>query len=638
MYNYNIGLDIGTGSVGWCLTDENGHLLKVNRKGNNGKTYRNSAWGVRLFESADTAADCRIKRSTRRRYNRRRTRIIELRKIMSDMIMPIDPNFYARLDEAFLWNEDKSDKAKAPFLLFNDNGYDDVKYYTDYPTIYHLRKHLLETEGRADARLIYLALHHMMKYRGHFLFEGQSFEAIDNIEDTFIELEHLVNVYVKEKEDTDNNSKNNALYQTIKNYLADNKVKNKDKKEDITDTFIKAGYDNKYSKELAAAVLGYEFNVGIIVNDNNLTDENGKALKAKFADAKYEEQEEKLSDTLGEKYYIVETLKKIYSWKVLHSILGDSKYLSYAMVDKYKKHGEQLTALKDLFHKYTSQNEYNDFFHHEKDEDGKYIVNYVNYIKGIKRLSNETNKKYNTKQQLYESIKEKLGERAADDEVYKKILVEMEQETFLEKINNVDNSAIPYQLNLMEMDKILTQQGVYYKELRGNKELLLKMLSSKIPYYVGPLNNNSNGNRNFAWMTKKAGKENEKVYPWNVKDVVDIDVTAEDFITRMTNYCTYLPDEKVLPKESLLYQKYMVLEELSQIRIDGKKLSKEDRKVIINDLFIGKGRIKVSDKDFKEYLNKINYVKINDKGYDVTGYQSDDGFACALSSYIRICR
>ena len=26
---YNIGLDIGTGSVGWCLTDENGYLLKV---------------------------------------------------------------------------------------------------------------------------------------------------------------------------------------------------------------------------------------------------------------------------------------------------------------------------------------------------------------------------------------------------------------------------------------------------------------------------------------------------------------------------------------------------------------------------------------------------------------------------------
>lgn len=635
---YNIGLDIGTGSVGWCLTDNNGHLLKINRKGDNGKTYRNSAWGVRLFASADTAADCRIKRSTRRRYNRRRARIIELRKIMSDMIMPVDPNFYARLDEAFLWNEDKSDKAKAPFLLFNDKKLYDIKYYTDYPTIYHLRKYLLETKEKADPRFIYLALHHMMKYRGHFLFEGQSFEAIDNIKDTFIELEQLINVYVKGKEEIEDNNKNNDKYEAIKICLADNKVKNKDKKENITDIFIKAGYDNKYSKELAAAVLGYEFNVGIIVNDNSLTDEDGKALKAKFADAKYEEQEEKLSDTLGERYYIVEALKKIYSWKVLHSILGDSMFLSCAMVDKYEKHGEQLTALKNLFHKYVSQDEYSEFFHQEKNKEGKYIVNYANYIKGIKRLNNESNKNSNANQQLYQSIKKILGKRAADDEVYKNILTEMEQETFLEKINNVDNSAIPYQLNLIEMDKILTQQGVYYKELKDNKEILLKMLTSKIPYYVGPLNNNNKGNRNFSWMTKKAGKENEKVYPWNVKDVVDIDVTAEDFITRMTNYCTYLPNEKVLPKESLLYQRYMLLEELSQIRIDGKKLSKEDRKAIINDLFIGKGRVKVSDKDFKEYLDKVNYVKVNGKGYDVTGYQSDDGFACALSSYNKFRR
>lgn len=635
---YNIGLDIGTGSVGWCLTDNNGHLLKINRKGDNGKTYRNSAWGVRLFASADTAAACRIKRSTRRRYNRRRTRVIELRKIMSEMIMPVDPNFYARLDEAFLWNEDKSDKAKAPFLLFNDKELYDIKYYKKYPTIYHLRKYLLETKEKADPRFIYLALHHMMKYRGHFLFEGQSFEAIDNIKDTFIELEQLINVYVKGKEEIEDNNKNNDKYEAIKICLADNKVKNKDKKENITDIFIKAGYDNKYSNELAAAVLGYEFNVGIIVNDNSLTDEDGKALKAKFADAKYEEQEEKLSDTLGERYYIVEALKKIYSWKVLHSILGDSMFLSCAMVDKYEKHGEQLTALKNLFHKYVSQDEYSEFFHQEKNKEGKYIVNYANYIKGIKRLNNESNKNSNANQQLYQSIKKILGKRAADDEVYKNILTEMEQETFLEKINNVDNSAIPYQLNLIEMDKILTQQGVYYKELKDNKEILLKMLTSKIPYYVGPLNNNNKGNRNFAWMTKKAGKENEKVYPWNVKDVVDIDVTAEDFITRMTNYCTYLPNEKVLPKESLLYQRYMLLEELSQIRIDGKKLSKEDRKAIINDLFIGKGRVKVSDKDFKEYLDKVNYVKVNGKGYDVTGYQSDDGFACALSSYNKFRR
>lgn len=47
---------------------------------------------------------------------------------------------------------------------------------------------------------------------------------------------------------------------------------------------------------------------------------------------------------------------------MLHSILGDNKYLSYAMVDKYEKHSEQLKALKYLFHKYTSQDEYSEFF------------------------------------------------------------------------------------------------------------------------------------------------------------------------------------------------------------------------------------------------------------------------------------
>ena len=43
----------------------------------------------------------------------------------------------------------------------------------------------------------------------------------------------------------------------------------------------------------------------------------------------------------------------------------------------------------------------------------------------------------------------------------------MEEETFLEKINNVDNSAIPYQFKFNGNDKILTQQGVYYKEIKG---------------------------------------------------------------------------------------------------------------------------------------------------------------------------
>ena len=166
--------------MGYCVIDENGKLFKINRKGDNGNNKRNSLWGVRTFKSGEPAKGCRINRSTRRRYSRTHTRILELRKIMSDMVCKVDENFFARLDESFLWKEDKSDKAKSDYILFADKDCTDKDYYEKYQTIYHLRKHLLGTTEKADARFIYLALHHMLKYRGNFLYEGQKFTELDD--------------------------------------------------------------------------------------------------------------------------------------------------------------------------------------------------------------------------------------------------------------------------------------------------------------------------------------------------------------------------------------------------------------------------------------------------------------------------
>ena len=66
MENYNIGLDIGVGSVGWAVTDFDNNLLKY--KGKN-------MWGARLFNEAQTAKDTRVLRCSRRRLERRRERI-----------------------------------------------------------------------------------------------------------------------------------------------------------------------------------------------------------------------------------------------------------------------------------------------------------------------------------------------------------------------------------------------------------------------------------------------------------------------------------------------------------------------------------------------------------------------------------
>ena len=74
MENYYIGLDIGTNSVGWAVTDRAYNILK--RKGKR-------MWGIRLFESADTAAERRAFRASRRRLQRRKQRIDLLQELFA---------------------------------------------------------------------------------------------------------------------------------------------------------------------------------------------------------------------------------------------------------------------------------------------------------------------------------------------------------------------------------------------------------------------------------------------------------------------------------------------------------------------------------------------------------------------------
>ena len=51
MKKYNIGLDIGTTSVGWAVVEKEN--FKVMKKG------KKKLWGVRLFESAESALERR---------------------------------------------------------------------------------------------------------------------------------------------------------------------------------------------------------------------------------------------------------------------------------------------------------------------------------------------------------------------------------------------------------------------------------------------------------------------------------------------------------------------------------------------------------------------------------------------------
>ena len=167
--DYNVGLDMGTGSVGWSVTDDEGNLLHFKKQ---------PTWGSRLFDSAETAASARVPRGQRRRYVRRRWRLDLLQSLLQDEVERVDPDFFTRLRQSHLVQGDPAKTTSAyRWPLFNESDFSEADYYKQFPTIYHLRKHLMECDEQVDIRLIYLVLHNIVKCRGNFLRQGQKLSA-----------------------------------------------------------------------------------------------------------------------------------------------------------------------------------------------------------------------------------------------------------------------------------------------------------------------------------------------------------------------------------------------------------------------------------------------------------------------------
>ena len=141
---YYLGLDIGTDSVGYAVTDEQYNLLKH---------HGAAAWGVTVFDEAALNADRRSFRTARRRLDRRQQRVALIQELFAEEICKKDPRFFIRLRGSYLYRGDTDDR----YPLFNDTDYTDKDYYTQYPTIHHLICDLMNDAQPHDVRLVYLA-------------------------------------------------------------------------------------------------------------------------------------------------------------------------------------------------------------------------------------------------------------------------------------------------------------------------------------------------------------------------------------------------------------------------------------------------------------------------------------------------
>ena len=592
---YYLGLDIGTNSIGWAVTDLNYKLLKFNGK---------AMWGVRLFDEAKTASERRQFRSARRRLQRRKERIHILQELFSEEVSKVDMGFYQRLKDSRFHQEDKLEKQMNS--LFQDLSFNDTSYYVKYPTIYHLRNELMKSMEPHDVRLVYLAIHHIIKHRGHFLFEGDDSENALTIRENLLLLkQHLQDEY--EIEITINNI--DAIEAVLKN----KELTITDRKRTLMPHF---SMDSEYKKMQSAIVnliAGGTESLANLYMDESLKESD--VVKVSFAN--FDGVEEQLESVLEEKFYLLELLKAIYDWGIFSTILDGHKYLSEAKIAVYDEHKEDLKRLKRFVKKYCPE-EYNNIFKAENIKG-----NYCSYV-GISKSNIEKKRTESrcTQEDLLKYLENKFKNISVEDDDYRYIIERINNRTFLPKQINSNNGVIPNQVHKKELKKILENAENYLPFLKERdesgysvSEKIIKLFEFRIPYYVGPLNDSHKSeNSKQCWIVKK---EQGKIYPWNFEEKVDVEASASDFITRMTNKCTYLIGEDVLPKNSLLYSRFMVLNELNNLKINGEKINVELKQKIFNNLFL-KGK-KVTGKALRSYLRREGIIEDIDElsGFDI---------------------
>lgn len=606
MSDYFMGLDLGTGSLGWAVTDTEYKIIRAHGK---------ALWGVRLFDGANTAEERRGFRTARRRLDRRNWRIELLQELFDAEINKIDPGFFLRLKESKYVPEDKRDiegkRPKLPYALFADAGYTDKDYHKQFPSIYHLRKWLMNTEETPDIRLLYLALHHMMKHRGHFLFSGD-IEKIKEFRTTF---QQYINS-IKDEELDFHLCIEDEDFQKIEEVLKDSKLTRSGKK---TRLIKLLGAHTSCEKAVLNLVAGGTVKLSDIFGNSEM--DSCEVPKLSFADSNYDDYTGTIEDELGEQYVIVEVAKAVYDWSVLADILGDFQSISDAKVEVYEKHQRDLKYLKNLVKENLSKEVYKDIFVRTSDK----LPNYSAYIGMTKKngIKIEREGKRCDRKTFYDYIKKTVVSVISDETKTKYLQEEIEMVTFLPRQVTKDNGVIPYQVHLYELDEIIRNLSERVSLLRDNGSKIRDIFTFRIPYYVGPLNGVSRGGEKTNWVERRS---EGKVYPWNFNKIVDAEASAEAFIRRMTSKCTYLIHEDVLPKNSMLYSKFMVLNELNNLRLNGEPVSVEMKQKIYEDLF--QHNRKVTQKKLIRYLVREGYA---DKNVDITGVDGD--FKGTLTAY-----
>lgn len=603
---YYLGLDIGTDSVGYAVTGTDYSLLKY---------HGEPTWGVMTFEAGNNAAERKSYRTARRRLDRRKQRLALLQDIFAVEIGKIDPNFFIRRKESILFPEDSTHGVQ----IFQGGDITDEQYHRRYPTIHHLILELMTDPQPHDIRLIYLACSWLIAHRGHFLFDIDPKDTAQLLD--FSRNYNDLCVFLDEKElprpwqDTVTPSSISEIMQlplsisgkkaAFKERIYGGKAIPKgDAEKDWYAPDQVIGLLSGGTVKLSALLPGSKFEESVCLSSDD-------DMFAQAISALDEEQCEFLM-----------ILRKLSDCARLTATMTDESGTQYscismAKVAVYNRHKADLEYLKSFIRSYHPE-KYAEVFRQVHENN---YVTYSKHIASVKKQNRPAKFKWSNKDNFSKYLKGIVKDTPvpeADRPRYEDMLSRLEQCTFLPKQKDSDNRIVPQQLYRRELDCILDLAEGYLPMLSTKdtdgltpKEKIQSIFAFRIPYFVGPLNRGSSN----AWLVRKA---EGKILPWNLGEKVDLDASEAAFIKRMTNKCTYLPGEDVLPEKSLLYGRFTVLNELNNLKVNGNPIPAEAKQLLFTQVFCEHKR--VTPKRLKECLESNGLIEKNDQlsGLDET--------------------
>lgn len=611
---YYLGLDIGTDSIGYAVTDETYKLLRFKGK---------SMWGSGLFDSATPCQDRRAKRTARRRLDRRQQRVRLLREFFAKTIAAVDPRFFVRLRESALFADDRTDPLDNQTLL-NDPAFKDADFHVKYPTVHHLIVDLMNDSSPHDPRLVYIACQWLMAHRGHFLSEVslENVSALDDVTELYREMMDCFSGGV-ETEDGETHETGPLWECDVKSFgeILARRMSLTRKREMLFELIW--GDKSNWPKQ---ADVSYNV-ISLLCGSNSVKPANLFGKKDEYKDYSplcLSADEEKLESQIGElgdDGEAVRKLKALYDWAILRDVRKGAGSISEAKVAVYEQHRKDLAELK-AFLKAHNQKLYYKVFRADDEK----TANYTAYVHNGKAAKNA--KKADFSEWLTKELKG-VAPTASEKAFYDDMMDRLSMQLFLPKQIDGDNRVIPHQLYQVELRAVLKNASTYLPFLNEKDkygtvaEKIDSIFGFRVPYFVGPLVEHDEDRGKFAWMVRR--KEG-LIRPWNFKEIVDLDKSEDEFINRMTNFCTYVPGEDVLPAESLVYREYEVLNEINPLKIQGAPITPEVKKRILDELF-GLKR-KVTRPALIKFLQQENLMRAGD---ELSGV--DEVIKSSLASY-----